>query len=317
MANLYLTHKCNRGCPFCFARKVLKESGGNINELLTIEEIEQLINHYKGEFQLLGLLGGEPFLYPYFGELLDLLQREKIHAKIFTSATNPMPAALEAIPLEDAATRFNFIANVAERNTYSDEKFANRNRFFKHFGPLTSLSFTIFDLKADPTYLFDMIDEYDLNRDIRVGIALPIYNGGNEYIPLDKYKEAADYFVKAVLQAAERQISLSMDCGFVACMFTEEQIGILERHGSQFNFLCGAALDFGPNLECWNCFPLFQMGRVKALEAKSLEELKGMLAKQNEKILGPTSGVFPECATCDLRRRGLCQGGCKSFKSLT
>lgn len=38
MANLYLTHKCNRGCPFCFARDVLKESG-RLDEILTIDEI--------------------------------------------------------------------------------------------------------------------------------------------------------------------------------------------------------------------------------------------------------------------------------------
>ena len=73
MANLYLTHKCNRGCPFCFARKVLKESGGNIDEILTIEEVKTLITHFPNQFGEFGILGGEPFLYPHLGELLELL----------------------------------------------------------------------------------------------------------------------------------------------------------------------------------------------------------------------------------------------------
>ena len=44
MANLYLTHKCNRGCPFCFARDVLKESG-RLDEILTIDEITRFLDH--------------------------------------------------------------------------------------------------------------------------------------------------------------------------------------------------------------------------------------------------------------------------------
>ena len=48
MANLYLTHKCKRGCPFCFARKVLK-AADDVNEILTLEEIETFLDHFKDE----------------------------------------------------------------------------------------------------------------------------------------------------------------------------------------------------------------------------------------------------------------------------
>ena len=88
------------------------------------------------------------------------------------------------------------------------------------------------DLSKSPDYLFDLIDKYQLNRDIRTGIALPILNGGNQYISLDHYKEAGKYFVSVATQAAERGITLSMDCGFIACMFTTQQIGKLLRLGT-------------------------------------------------------------------------------------
>lgn len=315
MANLYLTHKCRRCCPFCFARKVLAQSR-DANEIMTLEEVSMLLSHFKGQFDVLGLLGGEPFLYPHLKEVIELLWNEHIAVKIFTSATDPMPQAISCIDLKDAIGRMNFVVNVGTRDTYNDKQFNNLEIFFDKFAPLSTLSFTIFDLKADPSYLFDMIDKYRLNRSIRVGIALPIYNGGNSYIPLEEYRKAGNYFVNAAVMAAERQITLSMDCGFIACMFTTGQIGLLERLGAHVQFSCGSALDIGPGLKAWNCFPLFQLGRVNVLEAKNIHELNEMLRKCDESILGQDVAISQLCHNCDMARKGLCEKGCRSFKSL-
>lgn len=315
MANLYLTHKCNRGCPFCFARKVLKESS-NVDEILTIPEIVSLIDHYAGEMKAVGLLGGEPFLYPHFNELMELLSQRNIFAKIFTSGTNNLPGYLEVKTWEDLLGKVSFVVNVGSRDTYTDEKYANLDHLLRKFGPIASLSFTIFDLNANPEYLFNLIDEYKLNRDIRVGVALPIYKGGNEYIRKEDYKLAGDYFIDTMRRAAERQISLSMDCGFTACMFTTEQIGALEAKGTQINFVCGSAIDIGPGLQTWNCFPLFQLGRVNALDYPDMMSLSKALDATCARYLTDAPGIFPECTDCDLRKKGLCQGGCKSFKSI-
>lgn len=316
MANLYLTHKCNRGCPFCFARKVLKESGGDADEILTVEDVEKFLEHFGGQVNVLGLLGGEPFLYPHLAQLLALLERKRVYAKIFTSATNEMPAVLRDMDADVAAKRMRFIVNVGTRDTYSDEKYDRLDCFLRKFGALSSLSFTIFDLQADASYLFDLIDRYDLNRDIRVGIALPIYKGGNRYIPLSGYHRAGEYFVAQAEAAARRGITFSMDCGFMACMFTTLQIGILERVGTGLHFLCGAAMDIGPGLKAWNCFPLFRSGRIDVMQYASLAEVEQALAALNRELLGDGCGVFDECAGCEMMRRSLCQGGCKSFKSL-
>lgn len=315
MANLYLTHRCDRGCPFCFARKVLKESG-QIDEILTIEEITRFLDHYGKETEVVGLLGGEPFLYSHFDELIRLLMDRGIIAKVFTSGTNPMPASIAEMPLPDMIGKIAFVVNVGTRDTYSDEKYANLVKLLEVAGPVCSLSFTIFDLSADPTYLFDLIDRYHLNRDIRVGIALPIYNGGNKYIPKEEYKKAGDYFVATAKKAAERSISLSMDCGFTTCMFTTEQIGALLARGTQLNFVCGSAVDVGPGLQTWNCFPLFQLGKINALDYPDMRSLKDTLAEQCKPGLDSSVGIFEECETCEMYLKRYCDGGCKSFKSV-
>lgn len=316
MANLYLTHRCERGCPFCFARKVLREAGNNLDEILTIDEINTFIEHYGQSLDGLGILGGEPFLYPHLRELIHLLFKKGIFAKIFTSATNPLPEVLKELNVDEVKDKMCFVVNIGTRDTYSENKFRNLEYFFERYAAITTLSLTIFDLNADSTYLLDVIDKYKLNRNVRVGIALPILNGGNQYIPLSDYKKAGSYFMNFAELAANRQITLSMDCGFIACMFTTEQIGRLYRLGTAINFRCETACDVGPGLQAWNCFPLFQIGRIDALQGKDIEDLMKSLIKSTDEHLGHTCGVLPECKDCELMKKGLCYGGCKSFKSV-
>ncbi len=313
MANLYLTHHCNRGCPFCFARKVLAKRKDS-NEILTVEEITKLLDHYHNSFGAIGLLGGEPFLYPHLAEVVNLLHERHIICKIFTSATNPLPKGIEELPA--SVEYMNFVVNVGERKTYNDEQFRNLEHFFEKFHQVSALSFTIFDLNADPTFLFDMIDKYGLNRAIRTGIALPIYQGGNSYIMPDEYKKAGEYFIKCVDQAAARQITMNMDCGFQACMFDDAQRGHLLRNGTRLEFSCGAAIDIGPGLQTWNCFPLFQLGYVNAMDADNEQDLTKLLQEQVAKEIGNEFGVRPECKTCEFMLHHQCQGGCRSFKSI-
>ncbi|MDR1543754.1 MAG: radical SAM protein [Prevotellaceae bacterium] len=315
MANLYLTHKCNRGCPFCFARNVLKESGSNIDELLTIDDIKTLLAHFSGQFREIGLLGGEPFIYPYLREVLDLLWQHKIVPKIFTSATNPLPDGIRNLDI--AQQPINFVVNTGTKDSYSKKQYKNLIDFFDKFHIVSSLSYTILDFDSDPTFLFDIIDEFKLfSRSIRVGIALPIYKGGNQYVDKKDYKKSGKFMVKFAQMAYERNVILGMDCGFTACMFSPSEIGILQRCGVNFSFVCGAALDIGQGLNAWNCFPLFQLHRENVLEADSLDKL---IKKFNEKIneyFKQQIGIFAECANCKYLKRGMCEGGCKSFKSI-
>jgi sulfatase maturation enzyme AslB (radical SAM superfamily) len=315
MANLYLTHKCNRGCPFCFARKVLKESGDNVDELLEIDDVKTLLLHFSGQFGEMGLLGGEPFLYPYLDEVLDLLWKQNIVPKIFTSATNPIPESIR--DLDITKYPLNFVVNVGTRDSYTDEKYKNLCDFFTKFHLISSLSYTILDFKANPTFLFDIIDHFKVrSRSIRIGVALPIYKGGNQYIDKKDYKELGKFIVKFARMAYKRSIILGMDCGFTACMFTPKEIGALQRSGVRFSFVCGAAVDIGPRLKAWNCFPLFQLHKENVLESKNIHELIQKFDMNMHNYFHHQTGIFPECDVCKYFKRQMCQGGCKSFKSI-
>ncbi|MBR6438581.1 MAG: radical SAM protein [Bacteroidales bacterium] len=311
--NLYLTHKCNRGCAFCFARKIVSEGGVDINEILTIEDIEKLLQHYQKDLGVVGLLGGEPFLYPYLGELLQLLDKYNVIPKVFTSATNPMPQALCELDLDTSPIQF--IVNVGKRDSYNNESYSNLINFLEKFHSRVALSYTALNLDDDYSFLFELIEEHKLQRAIRSGVALPIYKGGNQFVKKENYKDFGDFFIKFVKDAAKRKIIVGMDCGFVPCMFSIKQIGTLQRCGVQPLFCCGAAVDVGPRLETWNCFPLFQLSHVNALDYPDMESLTLGLVHKMEEDLGGKPGIFEHCQECEYFKNRLCNGGCKSFKS--
>lgn len=314
MANLFLTHRCTRGCSFCFARNVINKNDDKTNEILTIDEVRTVLSHFRGQFPEIGLLGGEPFLYPYLYEVMDLLWQQNIIPKIFTSATNPVPEKIQEIDIRQHPV--NFVVNVGTRDSYSEKKYANLTRFFARFHAVSALSYTIFDLEDDPSFLFDIIDEFRLlRRFIRVGVALPIYMGGNRYIDKKEYREVGKFFVNFAEMAYKRHIKLGMDCGFVACMFTPLEIGALQRCGVRFPFNCGSAIDIGPGLKAWNCFPLFQLQSENVLESKNIGELTSKFKKKLADYFNKT-GIFPYCGDCKHYIRKVCDGGCKSFKSI-
>jgi hypothetical protein len=293
---------------------VLKESGGNVDELLTVNEIKTLLSHFPKQFSEIGVLGGEPFLYPYLGEALELLQQHNIAPKIFTSATNPLPKALRNMDI--AQYPLHFVVNVGTKDSYTDEKYKNLIDFFAKFHAVSSLSYTILDLDANPSFLFDIMDGFQLlTRSVRVGVALPIYRGGNQYVEKKDYKKLGDFFVKFAGMAHERSVILGMDCGFTACMFTPREVGALQRSGVRFSFSCGVAVDIGPGLKAWNCFPLFQLHRENVLESKNIDELIRKFDTNMDDYFNHQTGIFPECDECKYYKRHVCEGGCKSFKS--
>ena len=106
-----------------------------------------------------------------------------------------MPTSLRDVDI--AKHPLNFVVNAGHRDSYTDEKYQNLIDFFTKFHAVSSLSYTILDLDADPAFLFDIIDRFQLlSRSIRVGVALPIYKGGNQYVGKEDYRELGKFFVR-------------------------------------------------------------------------------------------------------------------------
>jgi organic radical activating enzyme len=82
MANLILTDKCQRNCPYCFAKESKTGEFG-------FEEFKKAVEFIKTGPPVVYLLGGEPTEHPMFTTFVEHLLNEKCLTRVFTNGMSP------------------------------------------------------------------------------------------------------------------------------------------------------------------------------------------------------------------------------------
>lgn len=312
MANILLTEVCVRSCPYCFAQKYM----GEIKEkdMLSWDNLIYLADFFlkSGEHHM-SLLGGEPLLHPQFSEFIHYLSKRGIHSSIFTSGiTTDNKFKVLKEHLTENNLNYQFICNVNDPAKSPTHELSKVNLFLETFGDRTNLSFNIYELDFSFDFLIEYIKKYNLKNHIRLGLAHPIPNQPNHCIsPIDfpKIAERLSYFYE---KYKKENIEIGFDCGFPLCIFSEEQLGkmFLWSNG-RLLFKCGPAIDIGPDMSVWSCFPLSSFNRKSVFEFDSLREIDDFY---NEKMkeMRNNEGLYESCATCVYHKNGLCMAGCVS-----
>jgi len=309
MANLFLTNVCGRGCSFCFAQQGPWNEDYPARAVSREEAAEFAELSASSGPRSVSLLGGEPLLHPDYCEILQMLWAKGLSVRVFTSGSCPIPDGFHPAQLAGDLT---FIVNVSPMDTYTPERRRNLDKFFQTFGEHASLSHTMLRPDATPAFLLDYITEYGLKPFIRVGIALPMLNKRNDHVLASQYRAIGLSFMDLARDAAERRIRLTMDCGFIACMFSADEIGLLFKLGTKVQFVCSPVVDVGPRLEAWHCFPLAGLPRISLRKCSSIAKGR-MLFEKMTKGLAP-SGIYPRCKRCIYREHGQCSGGCIALR---
>lgn len=108
-------------------------------------------------------------------------------------------------------------------------------------------------------------------------------------------------------------IHVGFDCGMPMCIFSDEELGKLFKHTlGNTNFRCGAAIDVGPDLNVWACFPLSDYNKHSLLDFQNHEELCRCFADFHNAVRIEVGGIFEKCDNCEYRQKGICSGGCLS-----
>lgn len=79
--HVHLNKPCNQRCIMC------KPDGDHGKDVLTFEQFQAFFARVKPFAEHLTLIGGEPLLYPWINEVLELLAREPIAVSINTNVT--------------------------------------------------------------------------------------------------------------------------------------------------------------------------------------------------------------------------------------
>lgn len=301
MANLVLTSRCNRDCAYCFADKTPAVAD------MTLAAAERILDlALASGLQQVRLLGGEPTLHPDFGAILNAGVRRGLEVLVFSNGLLP-PAALEAIQ-RTPPSQCRVMLNL---NLGGADAAAHRAQSAHTAAALGPRAFVGVNLHSPGLPLLEAAQfakTHGLARVIRVGMAHPRLDRRNLFLQPRHYRGVGaelEAFLKAIHPDG---FSLSLDCGFVPCMFSHEFLELAGVTPRALGRRCGPIPDVQPDLSAIHCFALSEMDQLPLGGGQRLQEVRELL----EVRAGAwrTLGVFRECTACALRRQGDCLGGC-------
>jgi len=259
---------------------------------------------------VVGILGGEPSLHPHFSALIERTWAAGFCAKVFTNGiwTETTLAAVEGLAGR-TPDNLRLIVNTNHPDITPQTESAAQQRLFSRLPEHCGLSFNIHSLQQELGFLVDVILNHGLRRDIRLGIAAPLAEQASEFIPVSDYPQTVPLIMALAERCDAHDIHIGFDCGFTLCMFTPEQLGLLQTWGADFQAICGPVVDVGVDLTAWACFPLATLCRSVSIDAfRDSRELSKHFEEYFESLY--STGALPECIDCRHLRRKRCKGAC-------
>lgn len=312
MANVLLTERCVRSCPYCFAKKhmadKLEDDILSWQNLIYIADLVQASNENH-----ISLLGGEPTLHPNFVEYVIYLIERGFHVNVFTSgimAENKLSDAtrmLSEIPIE----RLSFVCNLNDPEKSNFSEVESVKRFLKIFGHITTPGFNIYHPDFSLDFIFDYVNRFGLIKHLRLGLAHPIPGKKNKFVGLPDMKAMANRLMSYQEHFERFRVKPGLDCGFPLCTFEDEEIGKLFKLAQgRLTFGCGPAIDIGTDMNVWACFPLSNFHKKSLFEFDSMREVIDYYQEIHRKVRIEVGGIYEKCDDCLYREDNLCSGGC-------
>jgi len=313
--NILVTTVCNRRCPYCFAASRISKAQENVADgqgspYISAANFDRALAFAAKHEPVVGILGGEPSLHPQFSGLIEQTWAAGFHAKVFTNGiwTEKTLAAVENLPGR-TSENLRLIINTNHPDITPGQENAAQQRLFSRLPEHCSLSFNIHSLQQELGFLVDVILNHGLRHDIRLGIAAPLAEQASEFIPVSDYPQTAPLIMALAERCDAHDIHIGFDCGFTLCMFTPEQLGLLQTWGADFKATCGPVVDVGVDLTAWACFPLATLCKSVSIdEFRDSSDLSRHFEEYFDSLY--STGALPECLDCRHLKRKRCQGAC-------
>ena len=293
MANIALTTACNRDCVYCFAG-AQRRSGVSQMSIETFEKALDFLE--RSGIDEARLLGGEPTLHPEFPRFAEMALERGLRVRVFSNGLMPEPA-LRWLESHDAAVLMN--------TTAGDRRQA---RTLGRLGNRVTLGFNIYTPAFDPAFLLDLIREHGLAPNIRFGLAHPAADGSNRFLHPVHYQIVGTRLARFHEEARAAGVESTFDCGFVPCMFPPGFLDALGPAAADIGTRCSPILDILPDGQVVSCYPLATLAREPLLEDETAAALRSRFSGRFSGYR--RLGVFRECAACEVRESGRCNGGC-------
>ena len=255
------------------------------------------------------LLGGEPTMHPDFLWMVNEALRNSFTVVVFSNGlmATEILEELSTIP-QDSLT---LLINTMDPSSGEENKLRLQRRTMRKLGRRCSVGVTIHRRGQKLDYLFDYIRDYRLTPGIRLGIAHPQVSLSSSYLYSKFYSDVGNTIADFHLAAREQGVDLSLDCGFVPCMFPEERYAEVKALLENAGRYCSPNIDLLPSGEFIACYPLDNLKRVRINSEDTADELREAFAAD---LAGfGKLGIFPHCTRCPLFGSH-CDGGCIAQK---
>lgn len=276
---------------------------------MPFENVEKVIEFVKrSHLQVVNVMGGEPTLHPEFSRIIDRFLEAELEVRIFTGGliSEKSLKYLKTLNTEKVVVGVNIPAP-AESLTQKQHKRIHET--LRQLCDLATLAFTVYQPQLNLRFLVDLVFKFGTRRSIRLGIGVPAINS-KETVTLTpiQYRSVVPQIMDLSRQCHKHSISLTFDCGFTRCMFSNKELELLHSWGIGTVFACSPIVDIGPDLSVWSCFPLFTLCRSNLQDFSTRDELvKYFWIRQRAYR---NLGVYDECLSCQYKQHGQCAGGC-------
>lgn len=310
MANIIISTLCNRSCSYCFAPRPAKNPNGH-GAFISTENFRKALDFVcNSGMDQIRLLGGEPSLHPDFPELINLSLERNRKIVLFTNGLMPEKSisALDSVRNETC----QIIMNVNSPNARKRKEEEWQLESIRRLGKKVTFGYNIHRLPVNMAFLLEIFKKvkYSTKPAIRIGLAQPIIQGSNSHINPKYYNAVGKEIVQFAQQSAKEGITLSLDCGFVPCMFGDYDIEFLKSTGVDFGWHCNPILDIRPDLMMTHCFPLHEFYPMPLQDFSIATDARNRFETITK--LYRVSGIYRNCTSCKWKQNSECRGGCLS-----
>ena len=171
-----LTNWCNYHCPYCFGvDKMMPKKPKNAMSRDTFN-VRRGSSKRKPFDRVIHLMGDEPTLNPDIEWFLNRLLEENMHITICSNMATP-----QAVQLAEKCSMLpvHWVANVNNPTKWNKAQRENISKALRAAGKHASITFNIQPEEPNELWALELIEEFGLNPNIKVGFVLPTLTSSN------------------------------------------------------------------------------------------------------------------------------------------
>jgi len=311
MANIAITSDCNLNCPYCFTQEAY-QSGNDSTGHMTEEIFEQALAFIqRSDIKQVRILGGEPTIHPQFIGFMEKALQTGLPVRLFSNGLIPEKALDYLTDVQN--DRLGIILNITR---LMDESAALQPGLKKTFTMLHSkiiLGLNIYKPDIHMEQMLRLIQKFGLDKRVRLGLAHPSIGYKNQYLSPGHYPAVGQDILRFAQEAKQQSVKIHLDCGFVPCMFGEEEFTGLGLEPDLGNH-CEPIPDILPDGSMVPCYPLSGLAKVQPDTSSSVGSARDFFKKTIPEY--DCTGIYKTCSLCEYKKKALCTGGCTAHKNL-